>query len=245
VKVDWRAVSLLGIDVGFSATRASTGIAQYRFGEGVRLDCARSSPAHRAAVLAHDHAFDAIAIDGPIVPEPALLTARTCEQMLARKPFSRNCMAGYSHFGTGLLLRQAATEIAHEMRPRLRAHSSPLVEAFPNAFLAVLLDQAAIDTARPILRGTKSDVFYQNAVANGALIRLLDHLRWHDEALRAQVVALAADRSRAAHEHRAAMVCLLTAGCALSNNCERIGDAAGGFIHLPPRALWAEWARGA
>lgn len=243
--IDWRDVSLLGIDVGFSARGRTTGIAQYRFGTPARLDCVRTGPDHRSAVLSEAQGFDAIAIDGPIVSNDSADAPmiRECERALARKPFARNCKAGFSHFGTGLLLRQAATQVAGEMAIRRRHEAVPIVEAFPNAFLGVMLEQSVIDSLRPIARGTKSDLFYQCAVTGGGFERLFAHLDWNDPALRSQINALAQDATRAAHEHRAAMVCLLTAACTLRPDATYVGNAVDGFICLPPLTLWADWAR--
>lgn len=243
---DWRNVALLGIDVGFSETRKTTGIASYRFGQNIDLHCVGSLAAHRAEVLCCGTLYDAIAIDGPIVDGAWPATARRCERILSRGMFGARCKAGFSHFGTGLKLRQAATSIAREMPAHKRNAQAPVVEAFPNAFLGVMLDDTAYAAfAKPIPRGSKSDIFFARAVADGCFDRLLDDLGWNDDDLRPAIAGLASSPTRAAHEHRAAIVCVLTAGCALSGKAEQIGDAAGGTICLPPLALWADWARNA
>ena len=244
--IDWRDVSLLGIDVGFSERRKTTGIASYRFGRAVRLHCVGSLAQHRADVLRDGTLYDAIAIDGPIVAGTSTVTPRDCERILARGAFGARCKAGFSHFGTGLKLRNAATLIASEMPAHTRTTAAPVVEAFPNAFLGVMLDDAAYDSfVRPIPRGRKSDIFFARAVADRCFHQLFEHLDWHDDALRRAIEQLASSSTRAAHEHRAALVCVLTAACALSRAAEYVGDEAGGFIYLPPRALWADWARNA
>ncbi|MDB5547960.1 MAG: hypothetical protein JWP21_1407, partial [Tardiphaga sp.] len=63
---DWQSVSLLGIDVGFSRTAKSTGIAVYDRGRLRTLTCVGSSMQDRADILRDHPRFDAIAIDGPI-----------------------------------------------------------------------------------------------------------------------------------------------------------------------------------
>jgi hypothetical protein len=45
------------------------------------------------------------------------------------------------------------------------------------------------------------------------------------------------------HDKRAALICLLTAGLAHAGKATVVGDATGGWLWLPPAALWAHWAR--
>ena len=242
---DWRNVSLLGIDVGFSKTARSTGIAVYSQGRLTTLNCIGSSPRDRAEALPSGLACDAIAIDGPIVPEIDTFAARHCELILSRGAFSRRCKPGLSHFGFGLQLRDAATRIADEMRSRAKPAPRNIVEAFPNAFLGVLLDDDDYAAMGAIERGKKSDVYYARVAATGRFRTILKQLGWTDDALLKTLHDNAATTTRAAHDKRAALICLLTAGCALSGNAEYVGDEAGGWICLPPKALWAPWARNA
>ena len=55
--------------------------------------------AQRAAALGDGTVYDAIAIDGPIVPDATIVAARHCERVLARGAFGKRCKAGFSHFG--------------------------------------------------------------------------------------------------------------------------------------------------
>jgi predicted nuclease with RNAse H fold len=243
--VDWRNVSLLGIDVGFSERRKTTGIASYSFGQPARLHCVGSSPQDRAGVLLDRPLYDAIAIDGPIVPtatnpEPII---RRCEHLLSKGPFGKRCKPGFSHFGTGLGLRQAATTIAGEMPGYRRHNDVRVVEAFPNAFLGVMLDDKTYAAFERIPRGKKSDIFFTQASRDRAFDRLFDCLGWDDTILQKQIQAVARETTRISHEHRAALICVLTAACALSGQAVYIGDEVGGSICLPPLCLWAGWAR--
>lgn len=242
--IDWRAVTLLGIDVGFSAKNKSTGIAIYDRGRLTTLTCIGSSARDRADILNGNLQFDAIAIDGPIVFGEEPPVARECELILSRGAFSRRCKPGLSHFGFGLPLRHAATAIAAEMRQRIPT-TGTIVEAFPNAFLGVLLSDDDYAALGLIKRGSKSDAYYARLAANNGFDAIFDHLGWRDDALRATLHDIATDTSRKAHDKRAALVCLLTAACALSGQAEYVGDEAGGFITLPPKSLWADWARAA
>ncbi|MHB8269117.1 DUF429 domain-containing protein [Bradyrhizobium sp.] len=245
--IDWRNVSLLGIDVGFSERRKTTGIASYIFGQPARLHCVGSLPQDRAEVLLDRPLYDAIAIDGPIVrsltdPEQVV---RRCERLLSKGPFGKRCKPGFSHFGTGLKLRNAATTIASEM-PGYRRHSGvQVVEAFPNAFLGVMLDDKTYTAFERIPRGRKSDIFFTQASRDRTFDRLFECLGWDDVILRKQIQTIACETTCIAHEHRAALVCVLTGACALSGQAVYVGDEAGGSICLPPRSLWAGWARAA
>lgn len=255
-RVDWRSVSLLGIDVGFSAKIKSTGIAAYSGGRLVTLTCVGSSPQNRTDVLPDGMIFDAVAIDGPIVPVIETFAVRECERTLSRGKFSGRCKPAMSHYGHGLPLRKAAMTIADEMVHRAKPPEAQfslrqpylgkaIVEAFPNSFLGVLLDDVDYDAMGKIERGRKSDVFYKRVADNKTFERLLAHLGWNDDALLTILHDNANAIGRAAHDKRAALVCLLTAACALSGKAEHVGDDAGGSICLPPKALWADWARDA
>jgi predicted nuclease with RNAse H fold len=189
--------------------------------------------------------YDAIAIDGPIVPTTidSEQLIRRCERLLSKGLFSKRCKPGFSHFGTGLSLRKAATTIASEMPGYRRHNGVRVVEAFPNAFLGVMLDDKTYAAFERIPRGKKSDIFFAQASRDGIFDRLFECLRWHDDILREQIAAIARETTRISHEHRAAFVCVLTAACALSEQAAYIGDEVGGSICLPPLYLWADWAR--
>jgi predicted nuclease with RNAse H fold len=245
--VDWRNVNLLGIDIGFSERRKTTGIASYTFGQPVRLHCVGSLPRDRAEVLLDRPLYDAIAIDGPIVPtatNPEQLVRR-CERLLSKGPFGKRCKPGFSHFGTGLKLRKAATTIASEMPGHRRHNGIRVVEAFPNAFLGVMLDDKIYAAFERIPRGKKSDIFFAQASRDRSFERLFEYLGWDDVILLEQIRTVAGATTRISHEHRAALICVLTAACALSGKAVYIGDEVGGSICLPPLCLWADWARAA
>jgi predicted RNase H-like nuclease len=252
--VDWQNVSLLGIDVGFSKTKATTGIAVYERGALVSLCCTKSSSEDRATVVRKDSKFDAVAIDGPILPIFADdKVKRHCESLLIGRGFHNRCKPGMSHHGFGLDLRRATMPIAEEacllanvaskafdeqVRP-----STSMVEAFPNAFLGVLLDDADYQFIGSVSRGTKFDRIYERAVAMGRMNSLFDELGWQASSLNKVIQTEALNPSRASHEKRAALICLLTAACALASKAEFVGDVLGGWICLPPQRLWAPWAR--
>jgi hypothetical protein len=253
--VDWQNVSLLGIDVGFSKARATTGIAVYEHGALRSLCCVKSSSKDRAAVVPSASKFDAVAIDGPILPISAdNKLKRVCESLLIGRGFHTRCKPGMSHHGYGLDLRRATAPIADEAcllaKPasvsfgdKQVRDSFPIVEAFPNAFLGVLLDDADYQVIGRVSRGEKFDRIFEHAVLKGRTPSLLEELGWEAPKLAEAIHSEALSANRASHEKRAALVCLLTAACALSGNAEYVGDTLGGWICLPPQKLWAPWAR--
>ncbi|WP_337267866.1 DUF429 domain-containing protein [Oryzifoliimicrobium ureilyticus] len=236
--------SLLGIDVGFSRSRPTTGIAWSLAGN---IDAARthSDWERRRVHLPYSAQFSIIAIDGPLVPEgsPDNLV-RSCEQLLSRGKFQKRCKPGSSHFGTGLNLKQAAKETFDQVRHLAAVATfthavlapAAVIEAFPNAFLGVLLPDAFFSTG-PIVRGKKFDAMYDAAIALGCFSALLSWIGWRSSNL---LETLEGERD---HEKRAAYICLLTAACAAAGKAEAVGDAKGGWIWLPPMELWHDWAR--
>lgn len=97
MRLDLNCISLLGIDVGFSESRATTGMALSVFGEihthrtftdkARRLDCVPrgASP------------FAMIAIDGPLVPKDTPDTHyRHCERLFVTGTYQKRCKPGLS-----------------------------------------------------------------------------------------------------------------------------------------------------
>jgi hypothetical protein len=236
-------VALLGIDVGFSKSRPTTGIAwsaNGTFGAAkTHTDWER-----RQLHLPPATSFSVIVIDGPLVPigSPDLLI-RTCEQLLARGTFQKRCKPGSSHFGTGRHLKRAALETATQMKHLTSApafanavfRDAAIIEAFPNAFLGVLLSDQTFATDK-IQRGKKFDWMYEHAVKAGKFGELFAFIGWDASDLLKQIEA---ERD---HERRAAYLCLLTAACAAVDKAEVVGDISTGWIWLPPAELWEPWA---
>jgi hypothetical protein len=112
-----------------------------------------------------------------------------------------------------------------------------IVEAFPNAFLAVLLTEQQILEMPRLRRGGRFDWLYEKALATGSLQRAIlgftdmpDEIRQH--------LGRESD-----HELRAALICLLTAVFVAAGISAVVGDGAGGWFWLPPLNLWQEWAK--
>lgn len=242
--INLNETALLGVDVGFSKSRPTTGIAWSGNGEFGAAKT-HSDWERRRQHLPPATNFSIIAIDGPLVPigSPDLLV-RTCEQLLARGTFQKRCKPGSSHFGTGLHLKRAALDTANQVRHLVSTPLFPtavfedvaIVEAFPNAFLGVLLADHTFAT-RQIVRGKKFDWMYEHAVKAGRFAELVSAIGWDAPDLLQRIEA---ERD---HEKRAAYICLLTAACAALGKAEVVGDAITGWIWLPPKDLWAGWAR--
>jgi predicted nuclease with RNAse H fold len=239
------APSLLGMDVGFSEARRTTAFA-WRIGGRIGVAVSGTSWESRRAVLPEHRRFEVAALDGPLVPSSDQTAARACEAVLYRRPFWNRCRPGLSHYGRGMDLRRAgadaAVQIAAVVSPTGLGRGPevmpgvPVVEAFPNAFLGVMLPKKAYASSGRPARRSKSDWLYERALEGGALARVLLHLGWNDPETRARV------ETETHHERRAALVCLLTAGLAHMGNATIVGDPAGGWLWLPPIAMWAPWA---
>lgn len=240
--LDWRNVSLLGIDVGYSTKKRTTALASYVFGKPIDVPCVTFDAVQRREALNNGLCYNAIAIDGPLLPQGWMPSPRTCETLLSKGVLGQRCRAAASHHGGGVKLRKAAQTIAEE-RAWSSAPHAPVVEAFPNAFLGVMLPEKCFGAR--IARGTRSDVYYRFALDEGCIERLLNYLGWIDGQFMSDIRAWSSPITRKAHDVRAAIACVLTAGCVLAGESTPLGDQSGGFIHLPPRALWADWARDA
>ncbi len=244
-------LALLGVDVGFSLRRRTTGIA-WSFGGCVNVTRTYSDWDRRKPCLPADTIFDTAAIDGPLLPiTSSKLHPRSCEYLFIGGAYAKRCKPGLSHFGSGLQLRRAAGDTANQIRSVVKGsnliapknqivHGKNIIEAFPNAFLGVMLDKRVYETRPRLRRGKKFDWLYREAVGAHLFDALLDRLNWKNVDLAKQLNDLDPKRY---HEEAAALVCLLTAACAASAKTEIVGDAVGGWFWLPPIDIWADWAR--
>lgn len=242
---DFDEISLLGIDVGFSKSRPTTGIAWSKNSE---FGAARthSDWQRRSQHIPASTQFSVIAIDGPIVPigtDDSL--TRLCERLFIRGAFQKRCKPGLSNHGYGKDLRHAAANTAEQLLHLAEPYGNLknairkdtfIIEAFPNAFLGVLLPEARFDLEMPRKR-KKFDWLYDHAVDSGVLKSVFMKIGWQNSELMQAVL------EETDHEKRAAWICLLTAACAATGQTEVIGDEEGGWFWLPPLDMWAAWAR--
>ncbi|MCA1442091.1 DUF429 domain-containing protein [Ensifer sp. IC4062] len=240
----FRDLALLGIDVGYSPSRPTTGIA-WSIGDVCGAARTHTDWDRRRLHIPASATYSVIAIDGPLMPSDAPDDLdRVCERLFIRGAFHARCKPGLSHHGHGLALKKAAAETAAQVRHLAAASmigksvipGAAIIEAFPNAFLGVLLEDERYAMSRAAKR-RKFDWLYDRAVESGVFDRLLRTIGWNNETLLQKVTT---ERD---HEKRAAWICLLTAATAAAGKSEVVGDEAGGWFWLPPTELWAGWAR--
>jgi predicted nuclease with RNAse H fold len=236
-------MNLLGVDVGYSARRRTTGIA-WRIGDTVGAVRAGTLWSDRQGQLPSGVTFSVAALDAPILPDHQGCPLRGCEAVFYGGAFWNRCRPGFSHHGRGLALRKAGREAAWQfalvldgkcIAPAVAVRTGvPIVEAFPNTFLGVLLAESAFEkTAKS---ETKSDWLYRMAVGEGSIDRALQELGW------TEAETISAFENERDHELCAAFVCLLTAGFAAAGTATVIGDATHGWFWLPPQSMWQAWA---
>ena len=157
----------MGIDVGFSKTRRTTGIACLE-GDCLTLERVGTAWESREAKIPKGFQPSIIAIDGPLPPLGAdQHIRRHVESVFIRAPFHNRCRPGLSHHGVGLELRQASTDASSQFGRLLALSASanhnticrqgPIVEAFPNAFLGVLMPEVELLAAPKFKRGRRFD----------------------------------------------------------------------------------------
>jgi hypothetical protein len=230
--------NLMGIDVGFSKTRQTTGIACLDCGH-LTLGRAGTAWESRKAKIPDGFHPSVIAIDGPLLPLGAdLQVRRHVESLFVRAPFHNRCRPGLSHHGVGLELRDASRDASTQFGRLLALSASanqdairregPIVEAFPNAFLGVLMPEVELLAAPRFKRGRRFDWLYDHIVTSGKLESLLS------KNLDLPDIVWNGLRSETNHELRAALICLLTAALAAKGTATMISESEGGWFWLPP-----------
>ena len=237
--------ALLGVDVGFSKSKKTTGLAWFA-NSSIETALTGSSWDERSRALPRNVRFSIVALDAPIVPEHNYDAARGCERAFYGGAFSKRCRPGLSHHGRGVPLkdagRQAASDFASVLAPGALPFgpfvlpTKPILEAFPNAFLGVLLPAANFVSWSKSLRKPKSDWLYEQVVDVGLFGKLLSKL------ILASSPILRKFENAQQHDERAALICLLTAMFARSGDAVIVGDPDGGWFWLPPLTLWDPWA---
>ncbi len=175
--------NLLGVNVGFSKTSRSTGLA-WRVGGELGACKVGSGWEARRAALPVGVTFDMAALDAPLVPPGPGVPRRSCEAVFYRGAFWNRCRPGMSHFGHGLAFRQAGTLAAAQFREVVKDYresafmaipNAAMVEAFPSTFMGVLLPDEVI-ARLPFKRSGKSDRLYEACLQTGAFERLVADL---------------------------------------------------------------------
>lgn len=113
----------------------------------------------------------------------------------------------------------------------VRIDERAVVEAFPTTFLGVMVDgPEALESSEK-----RSDQYFAHLARAGRLDRVLEGLLPG----RGPAKSPAAVKDR---DERAALVCALTALCVVAGDFTAVGDDQDGWIILPPRRQFADWA---
>ena len=243
----WEEMEIIGLDVGFSKTRPSSGVARLGPEGELRVGHAMQTWESRSAI-AGTRPVAVAAIDAPYVRGDVSLK-RGCERVLSLGQFHKRCKPAYSHVpGTGQELRNAGWETAQQLKPLApkaplaadfpRVEAANIVEAFPNSYLGVCLSEE-VYAARPTTkRGQKFDWLYDEWVKARLFDTALKKLGLENRKdLRDQCM------QNTQHDERAALICLLTAAGVATGRYTAVGDPTGGYIFLPPWPLWHPWAQ--
>lgn len=241
--------NIAGIDCGLTLKDPTSGICRTGV-DGFAVGHTYIDKLSRTPMLMPVTHFDCLGIDAPVLPMNVLDYAqRSVESLFLHGNFHGRCKPGASHVrGTGQALRRSGCDTAIQFKretysegqvpyPRVQANQN-IVEAFPNAFLGVMLNGQIIDAAiENINRGEKFDIFFQLCNEHGHFNALQFHLGWnYPEFWQSFPVTIN-------HDERAALVCAATAVCAHQGNYVAVGDMAGGYFFLPPWPLWNQWAK--
>lgn len=242
--------SVLGVDVGWSVQRASSAVCRLDWDDQqVTWTIKRftADPDDRRDAMAATiggRALACAAFDGPLRGDLAPIEIyRLAERRLTER-WLREAIGkiAQSNSGNGRLLNAATNACARVVLDSgmlttathsHAIHDAAILEAFPNSFLGLMLDDPAELKGG---RGSRSDRYYAALCANGGLERLIAHV------LPGRVVreppALVTN-----HDDRAALVCALTALCVGAGDYTAVGDPHDGWIIMPPPAFIAHWAR--
>ena len=240
--------AVLGVDVGFSPMRRSSAVCRLDWSEHQitwTLQRFRALPDERHATIlavagSGSGRLEAAAFDGPLRPGFDVIGRyRVAERMLTRRLGVRIGKPGQASTPVGKKLNAAANDCAGvvlrgcDLAPAVHAvriDDKAVVEAFPGAFLGVLL---ADPSALVASRSDRSDVFFRHLATCGTLEGVLAHLLPGREIS----FPLASVRN---HDDRAALVCAMSALCVAAGDYTAVGDGDG-WIMLPPRHFVQHW----
>lgn len=239
---------VLGVDVGCSLTAKTSAVCRLEWTERTvtwTIGRFRAVEAERLAVItkiAGSSQASAAAFDGPLRRGLDIIGRyRSAERMLTRRLQPLIGKPGQSSSPVGKALNEhanacAETVLGHcDIAPAkhdIPIHDRAIVEAFPTAFLGLMIEHPAALNAR---RGDRSDTFYQHLVQTDGLKRLLEYLLPGRT-----IVASLVDVMN--HDDRAALICALTALCVTAERYTAVGDHEDGWIILPPIDLMPTWA---
>lgn len=246
----------LGIDVGYSKRGRTTGLCILKLDHSqLEWSCLNTgTPTSKRredlrGLVRAGTTLAGVGIDGPLAEGLKEVNRyRIADALLARGAFQKRCKPGQTNSATGQCLHHHANELANlviEFKEKdhldlgTASHSDSIhkyriVETFPNAFLAFLIDEENWPSRNPG-RGKKSDEFWTIAVRDGYLCRLI-------QALAPKTRLSHPLDSIKDHDHRAAFICALAGMCVAKNKYTSVGDPTDGCIVLPPCSVWGSKA---
>lgn len=236
--------TVLGIDVGYSSTSATTCFCTLEWDASnvtLRYSLTTSNVRSRREALVslvHNRPLLAVALDGPLTHDLRLVGHyRSAEAMLSRGVLQRRGKPGQTSAPVGQQLHVHATALARtvldtaEVSPSTHwqpIHQKRIVEAFPNLFLGALIRETDLP---PIARDA-SDRYWDVLVGqSNGLLGLMKHML-PGRQLQPHLTAIMN------HDHRAGVVCALTALSVAAGDFLAVGDPDDGDIILPPVASW-------
>ena len=240
------AGSVLGIDVGWSTRCDTTAVCRLSWQNGIfswKIRRCRAEDPSRENTLNDVAGTDpllSVAIDGPLRRGfKEIDRYRSAERLLSRGALLKVGKPGQSNSGNGKKLNKQANSWANLVAKRkihkathcCPIHEKRIVEAFPTTFLGVMI----ATPGKVAQRGKRSDRYFRHLVDGQDLDKFLPSLPSNSEWLSppSEIVD---------HDDRAAFVCALTALCVAAGQYVAVGDEKDGWIVLPPRWMFAEWA---
>ena len=240
--------SVLGIDVGWDRKRKSSAVCRlswtdreidWKIGRFIATDYDREKTISQ---IAGDHLLLAVAIDGPLrYGFDQIGHYRSAERLLTRGELPKRIgKPGQSSSPNGKNLNIQANKSAEFVKQHCRIREAyhnakidryAIVEAFPTTFLGVMIENPALlDYSKK-----RSDRYFIHLAKNQCFEKLVQKLignrMWSQPLL--EVVN---------HDDRAALVCAFTALCVATDEFTAVGDKKDGWIILPPRWMFADWA---
>lgn len=242
--------SVLGIDVGFSKTRKTTCFCLLTWDKSSvarRFQIVGTDPEERKNALrkvAGPIHIEGVAIDGPLTRGLRLVQHyRSAEALLSRGAFQQRGKPGQTSSPIGQQLHQHATSLARLTLKAVQVseathfqpiHEKRVVEAFPNAFLAALIPEKDL----PTLRRDAVDRYWETAAVQSDLLGKLLNLLLPGRELQFNL------KDCTNHEHRAGVICALTALTVVEGLHVGVGDPIDGDIILPPLNSWGAASNG-
>lgn len=239
--------SVLGIDVGWSKRERTSAACRLNWDSNTiyweisRFRAIEDERCEAILRITEEETLLSAAVDGPLRRGfDDIGKYRSCERLLSRGRLPKRIgKPGQSSSPHGKKLnRQANLSVKLlkkcEIGPsQEKICIDPLAihEAFPTSFLGVMIDEP-LPKSKSIDR---SDQFFEQCIEGGQIDRLLKIL------LPDRYLIESPARIRN-HDDRAAFVCAVTALCVVAQNFAAVGDNEDGWIILPPKRQFSEWA---